>query len=55
MPEAEDSHGLGGDSNDEEVSEVKSVVGHDGILESSNHCDSCVQRVAKEKVAWKHC
>ena len=42
VPEAEDPYGLGGDSDDEEVGEVESVVSHNGVLEGSDHGDSCV-------------
>ena len=42
MPEAKDSHGLGGNSDDKEVSEVEGVVSHDGVLKSSDHGDGCV-------------
>ena len=42
VPEAEDSNCLGGDSDDEEVGEVESVVGHDGVLEGSDYGDGCV-------------
>jgi hypothetical protein len=52
VPEAEDAHGLGGNSDDEEVGEVEGVVGHNGVLKGSDHGDSCVQRVAEEEVAW---
>jgi hypothetical protein len=42
VPEAEDAHGLGGDSDDEEVGEVEGVVGNDGVLEGSDYGDGCV-------------
>jgi len=51
VPEAEDSHGLRGDSDDEQVGEVEGVVSHDGVLKSSDHCDGRVQGVAKQKIA----
>ena len=52
VPEAEDSYGLGGDSDDEKVGEIEGVVGHDGVLEGSDYGDGRVQRVAKQEVPW---
>ena len=53
VPEAEDTYGLGGDSDNQKVCEVEGVVSHDGVLEGSDHGHRCVERVSEEEVAWK--
>lgn len=42
VPEAEDAHGLGGDADDEQVGQVEGVVGHDRVLQGSDHGDGRV-------------
>lgn len=52
VPEAEDSYCLGCYADDEQVGEVEGVVGDDGVLESPDDGDGCVEGVAEEEVAW---
>ena len=49
-PECVDADTLGCDSDDEEVGELEGGVGDDGILESADDCDGCVEAVSEEEV-----
>lgn len=52
VPKAENPQRLGCDADDEQVGQVQSIVGNDGVLQGADDGDGGVERVAEEEVAW---